>query len=368
MEDAQRHMDNLKKDVPVLMGYVDIQKNFAKKHNCIYTAFGRKIPIKDINHPNRVIRSKSERCAINYTIQSTSADVLKYAMCWVEKQLKAHNWKDICKYVLTVHDEVVYEVKPEYLMEVVRKLDEWMTYPWKIPKQHGPEWKVPLLTEPGIGTHWRVPYDYFKMVDGVPAKPKDIAPGGTYTGKLKKDEYFLNGKVYQKIPDFLKDYLHRLDPTELKEVSTPPIIEPKIEEVPKKESKPPKVEESISQEKDSPSLELEVGNLSDSNSDSNSIENPPKGVEMDLNIEDTPIEIIQTKPKSPKPKEIFAWTMRVVPSEYVMKKMHAIIILSEGSTHVLRILNNKGDVLISEKEELAINSDLFVMLTNLFGV
>jgi hypothetical protein len=206
------------------------------------------------------------------------------------------------------------------------------------------------------------------MVDGVPAKPKDIAPGGTYTGKLKKDEYFLNGKVYQKIPDFLKDYLHRLDPTELKEVSTPPIIEPKIEEVPKKESKPPKVEESISQEKDSPSLELEVGNLSDSNSDSNSIENPPKGVEMDLNIEDTPIEIIQTKPKSPKPKEIFAWTMRVVPSEYVMKKMHAIIILSEGSTHVLRILNNKGDVLISEKEELAINSDLFVMLANLFGV
>lgn len=212
IEDASRHMDNLKKDVPVLMGYVDHQKAYARKHKCIYTAFGRRIPIPTIDSPIRAIRSKAERCAINYTIQATSADILKFAMCFLDKNLRQLGWKDRCRYVLTVHDEVVFEIKPEYLMEIVRKLDEWMTFPWKLPKAHGRDWVVPLLTEPGIDINWKARYDYFAMVDGVPAAKKDIDADGNYIGKLKKDQYFADGRVYQKIPDFLEKWIYRIPP------------------------------------------------------------------------------------------------------------------------------------------------------------
>lgn len=210
IEEAAKHMENLRNDVPVLMGYVEFQKAYARKHKCIYTAFGRRIPIPTIDSPVRGIRAKAERCAINYTIQATSADVIKFAMCWVDKNLRQLGWKDRCRYVLTVHDEVVYEVKPEHLMEVVRKLDEWMTEPWKLPKAHGREWVVPLLTEPGIDCNWKARYDYFAMVDGTPVKPEDIAEDGTYKGKLKKGQYFADGRIYQEVPDFLKPWIYRV--------------------------------------------------------------------------------------------------------------------------------------------------------------
>jgi DNA polymerase I-like protein with 3'-5' exonuclease and polymerase domains len=211
MEDAQRHMDNLKNDVPVLMGYVDHQKMYAKKHKCIYTSFGRRIPINNIDSPIRALRSKAERCAINYTIQGTSADILKFAMCFVDKNIRERKWENVVRYVLTVHDEVVFEIRPDYLMEVVRLLDEWMTRPWQLEKVHGREWVVPLLTEPGVDFNWKARYNYFEMVDGVPVDPSNVDPDGKYTGKIKKGHYFHNGKMYQEIPDFLKEYIHRGD-------------------------------------------------------------------------------------------------------------------------------------------------------------
>jgi len=249
MEDASRHMQNLKNDVPVLMGYVESQKAYARKHKCVYTAFGRRLPIPTIDSPIRGIRSKAERCAINYTIQATSADIIKYAMCFVDKQLRTLGWKDRCRYVLTVHDEVVYEVRPEFLMEIVRKLDEWMTLPWKLPKAHGRDWIVPLLTEPGIDINWKARYDFFKMVDGTPVKASDVLSDGTYKGKLKKDEYFADGRVYQKAPDFLEGHIRRIPPGEAlpttPEAPVLPQAVPIVVELPAPEAAVPALSEPV---------------------------------------------------------------------------------------------------------------------------
>jgi DNA polymerase I-like protein with 3'-5' exonuclease and polymerase domains len=214
IEDGGRHMENMRTGLPGLMGYVEHQKKFAKKHKCVYTAFGRRMPIPTIDSPIRAIQKKAERCAINYTIQATSADILKFAMCYVDKQIRALGWEDRVRYVLTVHDEVVYEVRPEYLMEVTRKLDEWMVLPWRLPKNHGRQWVVPLETEPGIDIHWRARFDYFAMVDGRVVKKSEVDENGNFKGKLKKNQYFADGRVYQQIPDFLKGCIWKLPPEE----------------------------------------------------------------------------------------------------------------------------------------------------------
>jgi len=367
-DEASQHMDNLKRDVPVLMGYVEHQKHFARKNKCIYTAFGRRIPIPTIDSPIRAIRSKAERCAINYTIQSTSADVLKFAMCYVDKQLRMNNLKEDCRYVLTVHDEVVYEVKPHKLQEVVRLLDEWMTYPWKLPKAHGRKWIVPLLTEPGIDINWKARFDYFKMVDGVPADKKYILEDGSYTGKLKKDEYFHDGRVYQKIPDFLESYLKRQDqrgsPVKNENDFTPS-TDSNVEEVNsatdsqlQERDEPPPSEPEVPPED---SLEIQsytVGNqLALEKADSSTVKPDTTGAKP---------TIVEYKP-TPKSMDVYRHVFRAAMNELNLRKLHAISILAEGSIP-LRLISNNGNIMVSEDQGIKVNPEEFTVLCRMFGL
>jgi len=410
MEDASRHMENLKQDVPVLMGYVDFQKAFARKNKCIYTSFGRRIPIMNIDSPIRALRSKAERCAINYTIQSTSADVLKYAMCFVDKNIRNFNWEDRVRYVLTVHDEVVYEIKPEYLMEVVRKLDEWMTYPWKLPKSHGRNWVVPLLTEPGIDRNWKARYDYFLMVDGIPAKTLDIEDG-KFKGKLKKGQYFADGRIYQEIPDFLKPWIHRVSqtPAALPEVS----VTPEVVVIPEVVATPSPLEVTsedhiplISKCEEPKSSDSNIIAFStsepDMNPDLSSISlTPPSEVSEEISIElgelpklassslpepqEEPIKTIianttayesmtsskstetNSSPSINHDEEIFRWTIRAVLNELNIRKLHAVCILAEGKT-LLRVLSPDGEILIKEDQNIHIDRYEFQAYARLLGL
>jgi DNA polymerase I-like protein with 3'-5' exonuclease and polymerase domains len=453
IEDAQRHMDNLKRDVPVLMGYVEHQKQFARKHKCVFTAYGRRLPIPTIDSPIRAIRSKAERCAINYTIQSTSADILKFALCFVDKNIRTLGWEDRVRYVLTVHDEVVYEIKPEYLMEIVRKLDEWMTYPWKLPKAHGRPWVVPLLTEPGIDINWKARFDYFKMVDGLPVPKDGINEDGTYRGKLlkdgtydpklKKDEFFADGRIYQKVPDFLKDWIRKIPPrtqlpapevaTELPAPAPTPMLPASVQEgkVPEPVSESVATEAPVEAPPETPAPEpaSESGEPVKTK-ESRSISDPEpamaSGLTMDFSLDDVGPDLgsfssddsfgigempaslpsKETSKEAPKaaPKEvppkvvespsqktngaittkpapvedaslkpiqdgetILRWSLQAIPSEYAMKKLHAVCILAEGNT-LLRMVNPKGEIIMGEDAGIRVDPDQFKFLTRLFGL
>lgn len=370
IEDGSRHMANLRSAVPVLMGYVDHQKEFARKHKCIFTAFGRRIPIPTIDSPVRAIRAKAERCAINYTIQATSADILKFAMCLVDKKIREMGWDDKIKYVMTVHDEVVYEIEPELLQEAVRKLDEWMTFPWKLPKAHGRDWEVPLLTEPGIDVNWKARFDYFKMVDGVPANQKDIVDG-TFKGKLKKSEYYDDGRIYQKIPEFLRDWVRRADGKEAQYQDSP--APPKAASLPvpappaRQPEPTPNAPVSASIE-DAGEINLDIGGSS-SDLEVSLDEAPAPQARPDPPASAPPAQP-PAPPPQPAPKhngEVFRWVFGAVPSESAMRKLHAACILAEGAIPI-RIINRKGEILVGESESILVDPGKFKVLTDLFGL
>jgi len=394
IEDATRHMSNLRNDVPVLMGYVEHQKGYARKHKCVYTAFGRRLPIPTIDSPIRGIRAKAERCAINYTIQATAADIIKYALCFVDKQLRTLGWKDRCRYVLTVHDEVVFEIRPEFLMEVVRKLDEWMTLPWKLPKAHGRDWVVPLLTEPGIDVNWKARYDYFKMVDGTPAKASDVLPDGAFKGKLKKDEYFADGRVYQKVPDFLEAHIRRIPPGSALEAAPVMAALPEpaaavaaaalpaqpVEEAPKALPEPA-VSPVMEELRSPPVLEpdpMPVAGKPVMDFSDISLDTPlPVSAEPDLpeiGLASAPpiLDEAVVKPSGrlgtagPNGK-VHRWTIRAVLSEYTMRRLHAVCILAEGDTP-LRIVTPSGHVLVGEDSGMMVSPPEFDVLSRVFGL
>jgi DNA polymerase I-like protein with 3'-5' exonuclease and polymerase domains len=370
LEDGQRHLNNLRHDLPVLMGYVDDRKKFARRHKCIYTAFGRRIPLPTIDSPIRMIRAKAERCAINYTIQSTSADVLKLAMCNIDKQIRKFDWEDRVRYVLTVHDEIVFEVKPDHLMEVVPKLDEWMTAPWKIPKVHGRQWIVPLETEPGIDIHWRARFDFFKMVYGSPVDPKLIDETGKYTGNIKDGYYYLNGRIYQEVPDFLESFIHRMDQSSLDQ--------PQLEGP--EDSQPLKENNLLETKDNSPALLLDTTpSTTDSNTKTqenttlsssdvvvaNVVGNTTSQEKQENTKNDDQIKTIAQV--SEKPNGILRWTFKGTSSQHALRKLHAVCILTEGNS-LLRIINQKGEVIVSESEGIRVNSEQFIFLAGLFGL
>jgi DNA polymerase I-like protein with 3'-5' exonuclease and polymerase domains len=358
MEEAEVHMSNLRNDVPVLMGYVEHQKQYARKYKCIHTAYGRRIPIPTIDSPIRGIRKKAERCAINYTIQGTSADIIKYAMCFVDKNIRQLGWDDRVKYVLTVHDEVVYEVRPEHLVEVVRKLDEWMTYPWKLPKAHGRDWVVPLLTEPGVDIHWRARYDLFHMVDGVLPDPKDMDANGNFKGKLKGDHYFDNGRIYQKIPDFLEPYVKRSDKQAPVEIEN------------KGEFTPPKYEPPVSQQEpdhvgiseSSPQI-VQPTQVVNEKPKEDTVYPVSKSVKLDRSL---PPEKVQ-KDTIPVKNKVFRWVMKAQLTENTQRKLHALCVLCEGET-LIRVVNLKDSILVSESENICVDETRFAVIAELFGL
>ena len=83
------------------------------------TLLGRVRYLPDINSANHNVRMAAERVAVNTPLQGTAADIIKLAMIGMERALKEQKLKS--KMLLTVHDELVFEV-PQNEIETMRAL------------------------------------------------------------------------------------------------------------------------------------------------------------------------------------------------------------------------------------------------------
>ncbi len=116
----------------------------ARNRGYVETIYGRRRQLPDLNSRDRVARQAAERVARNTPIQGSAADIIKLAMIGVDRAMSAQQLKS--RMLLTVHDELVFEVPPEEKavmgelvktqMEQVAKLD------------------VPLAVEYGWGKSW----------------------------------------------------------------------------------------------------------------------------------------------------------------------------------------------------------------------
>ena len=84
-----------------------------------------------------------------------------------------------------------------------------------------------------------------------------------------------------------------------------------------------------------------------------------------LNPESRPVSVPTQEPT--QFVEVFRWVLGAVPSKLVMKKLHAICVLAEGKTPI-RVINRKGEILVSESEEILVDAARFQVLAELFGV
>ncbi|HJO62839.1 MAG TPA: DNA polymerase, partial [Desulfobacterales bacterium] len=124
--------------------FIDQTIEDAKKTKQISTLLGRIRLLPDINSDNTNVRQFAERTAVNTPIQGTAADLIKSAMLKTDTAFESQGLKSAM--LLSVHDELVFEVPPEELDLVKNLLKETMEGIWKL--------NVPLKVNVSNGQSW----------------------------------------------------------------------------------------------------------------------------------------------------------------------------------------------------------------------
>lgn len=141
---AQTYIDNYFERYSGVKAFMERTVEEARRTQRIGTLLGRLRLLPDIASSNPTVRQFAERTAINTPIQGTAADLIKVAMIRVAAALKAHHLKSVM--LLSVHDEIVFEVPPDELEIVRRLVPEMMERVWEL--------KVPLKVNVAWGPNW----------------------------------------------------------------------------------------------------------------------------------------------------------------------------------------------------------------------
>jgi DNA polymerase-1 len=96
----------------------------AKVDGFTTTMFGRRRYLPELQSANFRLRALGERMALNAPIQGSAADILKQAMINVDTALRK---KPLARMLLTVHDELVFEVAEDKLGEARALIEKEMT-------------------------------------------------------------------------------------------------------------------------------------------------------------------------------------------------------------------------------------------------
>jgi DNA polymerase-1 len=113
----------------------------ARQGEAVRTLLGRRRFLPNLHSANRALRFEAERVARNTPIQGTAADILKLAMVSLGTDEVPG-----ARMVLTVHDELVFEVEESRAKEAGERIRERMEAAMKL--------AVPLLVDVGWGKSW----------------------------------------------------------------------------------------------------------------------------------------------------------------------------------------------------------------------
>jgi DNA polymerase I len=144
-DQAQRFIDTYFERFPGIREYMDSTIAFAREHGHVATLFGRRIHTPEINAKGPTA-GFARRAAINAPIQGTAADIIRRAMIRVPQAIE----KLPAKMLLTVHDELVFEVEEGAVEDTIAAVRAVM--------EHAAEpvlkLSVPLTVDGGQGATW----------------------------------------------------------------------------------------------------------------------------------------------------------------------------------------------------------------------
>ena len=143
-EEAQAFIDAYFASFPRIKEYLERQVAKATADGFTETLLGRRRYIPELQSPNPRVRDMGRRMALNAPIQGSAADVFKLGMLRVDRALAASDLE--CHMLLTVHDELVFEVEAARVEEAAALVKAEMEAAYEL--------SVPLRADVGWGPNW----------------------------------------------------------------------------------------------------------------------------------------------------------------------------------------------------------------------
>ena len=129
---------------PGVQQYIEKSIEGARERGYVATRLGRKRYLPEINSRNATVRGFAERNAVNAPLQGTAADIIKLAMIAIDKEIKSRGLRS--RMILQVHDELIFNVKPDELPTLQTIVAERMRGAYS--------GRVPLEVSAGVATNW----------------------------------------------------------------------------------------------------------------------------------------------------------------------------------------------------------------------
>ena len=143
IDEAANFIETYYAQFPKVKAFLAAQVEKAKIDGFTTTMFGRRRYLPELRSSNFRLRALGERMALNAPIQGSAADIIKKAMISVDAALQE---EPVAKMLLTVHDELVFEVPTGKLAHARELIEEKMT--------QAVELQCGLAVEVHTGTNW----------------------------------------------------------------------------------------------------------------------------------------------------------------------------------------------------------------------
>ncbi|MGD0328695.1 MAG: DNA polymerase [Minisyncoccia bacterium] len=148
--EAHAFYDNYFEQFTTLSEYLEKTKGFARKHGYTETFFGRRRQFPEMKSSLPYVRAQAERMAVNAPLQGTQADLIKLAMVRADDILENENARSDAHLLLSVHDELVYEIRSTRAEELGTQVKGTMESLMPADKTYG----VPIVAAMKQGTDW----------------------------------------------------------------------------------------------------------------------------------------------------------------------------------------------------------------------
>ena len=143
-DEAQEFIDAYFESFPRIREYLDRQVARAAAEGFTETILGRRRYIPELQAANPRVRDMGRRMALNAPIQGSAADVFKLGMIRVDAALRGSDLE--CHMLLTVHDELVFEVASARVEDAADLVKREMESAYEL--------EVPLRADVGWGPDW----------------------------------------------------------------------------------------------------------------------------------------------------------------------------------------------------------------------
>lgn len=136
---------------PGLAGWHGKSKDYANTYKCIRSPLGRVRYLPNIDSPDKELRGKAERQAINTPVQSMASDMLLLALVSVDSELRKYDARVIGE----VHDALLIECREDQAKivgELVKGVMEGV--PSELEILFDVHLNVPVIADVTVGAGW----------------------------------------------------------------------------------------------------------------------------------------------------------------------------------------------------------------------